>query len=148
MCFCQLVASRFIRMEIGSSDVLALDPMLAADQIQFLPQVAIGEAVGQTLPNLRKLGESPLVGPEWNTVEETFIVAVQENMARFPERLKASITAWSSIARFVVHGDPPTRSETLLSMPQDAGPSTRAIVVVTDRGDGNTYVLHVCSLRC
>ena len=89
MCFCQLVASRFIRMEIGSSDVLALHPMLAADQIQFLPQVAIGEAVGQTLPNLRKLGESPLVGPEWNTVEEIFIVAVQENMTRLPERLKA-----------------------------------------------------------
>ena len=90
MCFCQLVASRFIRMEIGSSDVHALDPMLAADQIQFLPQVAIGEAVGQTLPNLRKLGESPLVWPEGDTVEQTFIVAVQENMARFPERLKAS----------------------------------------------------------
>ena len=71
--------------------------MLAADQIQFLPQVAIGEAVGQTLPNLRKLGESPLVWPEWNTVEEIFIVAVQEDMARLPERLRPSITAWSSI---------------------------------------------------
>ena len=63
--------------------------MLAADQIQFLPQVAIGEAVGKTLPDPRKLGESPLVGPEWNTVEEGFIVAVQEDMTGLPESLKA-----------------------------------------------------------
>ena len=89
VCFCQLVASRLIQMEIGSSDVHALNPMLAADQIQFLPQVAIRDAVGQTLPDLRELGESPLVGPEWNTVEEILIVAVQENMTGLPERLKA-----------------------------------------------------------
>jgi hypothetical protein len=79
VCFCQLVASRFIRVEKGSSDVLALNPMLISDQIKFHPQVAIGEAVWQTLPHLRKPGESPLIGPEWESVEEIFIVAVQED---------------------------------------------------------------------